>query len=118
MEKESEQTIISYLVSIVCERYSEIIRYNDLSKLQMHMLYLIYQNTIKWINDIGKTEEGQYQLLNTFSIEEACNVEKYRGAPVNNKLVSVAASKTGFLVFLGYLYARRRLLMKNRFLLL
>ena len=104
VEKESEQTIISYLVSIVCERYSEIIRYNDLSKLQMHMLYLIYQNTIKWINDIGKTEEGQYQLLNTFSIEEAYNVEKYRGAPVNNKLVSVAASKTGFLVFLGYLW--------------
>ena len=52
-ETEKEQTIASYLVGVACEKYGEIINYNDLSDLQLHMLNLIYQNTLRWLSEIG-----------------------------------------------------------------
>ena len=39
----TEQTIASYLSGIVCEKYGEIVKYNELSDLQTHMLNMIYQ---------------------------------------------------------------------------
>lgn len=100
----TEQTIASYLVSIVCEEYGEIINNNDLSDLQTHMLNLIYQNTIRWINEIGKTVDGQYQLLNTFSIDEVSKIAGYRGLSVDDRLFNMAECKMTFLFFLAYLW--------------
>lgn len=57
VKTKTEQTIVSYLVSIVCEEYGEIINNNDLSDLQIRILNLIYKNTIQWINKIGETVE-------------------------------------------------------------
>lgn len=100
----TEQTIASYLVGIVCEKYWEIINNSDISDLQIDMLNLIHQNTIRWINEIGKTMDGQYQLLNTFSMEEIGIITDYRRLSVDDRLIKMAESKTGFLVFLSYLW--------------
>lgn len=100
----TEQTIASYLVGNVCEKYGEIINNNDLSDFHTLMLNLIFQNTIRWINEIGKTVDGQYQLVNTFSMDEVSKIAVYRGASVDTRLINMAESKTAFLVFLGYLW--------------
>ena len=100
----TEQTIASYLVSIVCEEYGEVINHNDLSDLQTHMLNLIYQNTIRWINEMSKTVDGQYQLLNTLSVDEAGKIAGYRGAIVDDRLRCMAECKRDFLNFLSYLW--------------
>lgn len=100
----TEQTIANYLAGVVCEEYGEIINNNDLSDLQTHMLNLIYQNTMRWINEIGKTVDGQYQLLNTFSTDDANKVAAYKEASVDDRFIYMAECKTAFLVFLDYLW--------------
>lgn len=95
----TEQTIVAYLIGIACEEYGEIIKYNKLSDLQTCMLNLIYQNTIKWINEIGKSVEGQCQLLNTFSIDDASKIASYREATLNDRLQYMAECKTFLFVF-------------------
>lgn len=100
----TEKTIANYLVGVICEEYGEIINNNDLSDLQTHMLNQIYQNTLQWINKIGKTVEGQYQLLNTFSRDDISKVAAYRGAIVDDRFTYMTECKTAFLDFLDYLW--------------
>ncbi len=100
----TEQTIANYLVGVVCEEYGEIINNNNLSDLQTHILNLIYQNTTRWINEIGKTVDGQYQLLNTFSTDSASKVAVYREASIDDRFIYMAECKTAFLVCLDYLW--------------
>lgn len=100
----TEQTIASYLVGIVCDRYGEIINNNDFSDLQTNMLNLIYRNTERWINEIGNTVDGQYQLLNTLSIDEVSKITDYKGWPVDIRLLKMAECKYNFCCFLGYLW--------------
>ena len=100
----SENTITSYLVNLVCEKYGEIIDHNNLLDIQIDMLNLIYKNTIRWVNDICQTEDGQYQLLNTFSVNEVDKIADYRGATVGDKLKYMAECKRDFIDFLSYLW--------------
>lgn len=100
----TEKTIASYLAGVVCEEYAEIINNNDLSNLQTHILNRIYQNTLQWINKIGKTVDGQYQLLNTFSTDDVSKVAAYRSATVDDRFIYMTECKTAFLVFLDYLW--------------
>lgn len=104
VKTKTEQTIASYLACIVCEKYGEIISSNDLSAIQTHMLEMICQNTVRWINVIGKTVDGQYQLLNAYSADDTSKIASYREAPVDDRLLYVAECKQGFLVFLEYLW--------------
>jgi len=104
VQMKTEQTIESYLVGIVCEEYGEIINNNDLSLLQNHMLNLIYQNTVRWVNQIGKTVDGQYQLINTFSIDDASKVDSYMELSIGDRFLYIAECKQFFLVFLDYLW--------------
>lgn len=100
----TEKTITNYLVGVVCEEYGEIINNNDLSALQTIMLNRIYQNTLKWINNIAQTVDGQYQLLNTFSTDDVYKVAAYRGEIVDNRFIYMTECKTAFLTFLDYLW--------------
>lgn len=100
----TEQTIASYLTGIVCEKYGEIINNNDLSDIQTHMLNMIYRNTIRWINKIGKTVSGQYQLVNTYSADDISKITDYKGESVEARLLYIAECKQHFLVFLEYLW--------------
>ena len=103
-ETKTEQTIANYLVGVVCEEYGEIINYNNLSVLQTHMLNLIYQNTIRWINESGRTVNGQHRLLNTISTDDVSKVSGYRKATVEDRLIYMAECKSAFQVFLDYLW--------------
>lgn len=86
VETKTEETIASYLTGLVCEKYGEIVNNNDkLSDLQVRMLSLIYKNTLRWINSIGKNVEGQYQLINTLSTWEASKVAGYKVKPIKNR---------------------------------
>lgn len=100
----TEQTIASYLAGIVCEKYGEIIKSNDLSDIQTHMLNMIYQNTMRWINKIGQTVDGQYQLVNTYSTDDVGKIAAYKGMPVDARLLYIAECRQHFLVFLEYLW--------------
>ncbi len=104
VKTKTEQTIVSYLSGIVCEKYGEIINNNNLSDIQTHMLNMICQNTVRWINEIGKTVDGQYQLLNTYSTDDVSKMAGYREIPVDDRLLYVAECKQGSLVFLEYLW--------------
>lgn len=100
----TELTIASYLAGIVCDEYEEIINNNALSDIQIRMLNMICQNTVRWINEIGKTADGQYQLLNTYSADDVSKIAGYRGTSIDGRLLYVAECKQGFLVFLKYLW--------------
>lgn len=105
VETKTEETIASYLTGLVCEKYGEIVNNNDkLSDLQVRMLSLIYKNTLRWINSIGKTVEGQYQLVNTLSTWEASKVAGYKVKPIKNRLDNIIACEFTFLKFLSYLW--------------
>lgn len=104
VKTKTDETIASYLAGIVCEEYGEIINSNDLSDIQTHMLNMICQNTVRWINEIGKTVDGQYQLLNTYSVDDVSKIAGYRGTSVDGRLLYVAECKQGFIVFLEYLW--------------
>lgn len=104
VKTKTEQTIVSYLAGIVCEKYGGIINSNDLSDIQTHILNMICQNTVRWINEIGKTMDGQYQLLNTYSTDDVSKIAAYRGISVDDRLLYIAECKQGFLVFLEYLW--------------
>lgn len=100
----TEQTVISYLVGIICEKYGEIIIHNNLSDLQIYLLNLIYQKTVKWISELCQSIDGQYQLVNTISIDEVDKVSGYKRLSVENRLINMAENKRSFRVFLGYLW--------------
>ena len=103
-KRKDEQIIVSYLSGVVCEEYGEIINHNELSDMQIHMLNIICKNTLQWVNEIAKTIDGQYQLLNTYSVDESSKVNKYRRASVDDRLIYIAECKQNFLVFLEYLW--------------
>ena len=104
VQTESNKTIVSYLVGIVCYEFGEIINNDNLSDLQVKMLNLIYKNTLQWIGSIAATEHGQYQLLNTISIDSLESVKGYKNAPINDRLLCMAECKPNFQLFLDYLW--------------
>lgn len=99
-----EQEITSYLTDLVCEIYSEIITYENLSDLQICMLNLIRKNTIQWINTISKTVDGQYQFVNTFSVEESERITDFKTETVNIRFRYITECKRDFHNFLRYLW--------------
>lgn len=100
----TEQTIANYLVGIVCEEYGEIINNNAFSEFQIHILNRIYQNTLRWVNEMGKDVDFQYQLFNTLSTDEASKIINYKGASVDERIIYMAECKATFLVFIDYLW--------------
>ena len=104
VQMKTERTIASYLVGGVAEVYEEIINHNDLSELQLGMIGRIYQKTVQWIEDIGMTPEGQYQLLNTLSRDEVSKIVGYKEKTIGDRLISMAECKEAFGSFLKYLW--------------
>lgn len=103
-QTKTERTIASYLVAGVAEEYEQIIRHNTLSELQQEMLGRIYQKTVHWIGNIGATPEGQYQLLNTLSQDEAGKIAGYPEKSIDKRLLAMAECKEAFTDFLNYLW--------------
>ena len=99
-----EKEITGYLTDLVCEIYSEIITYENLSDLQICMLNLICKNTIQWINTISQTVDGQYQFVNTFSVEESKRIADFKTETVNTRFRHITECKRDFHNFLRYLW--------------
>lgn len=104
VQTKTENTIVSYMVGIASEVYGEIISNNTLSDLQTHILNLIYHNTVVWIEGIAKTVEGQYKLLNTFSIEDEKKVSEYKVLELDARVIKIAECKSSYIVFLNYMW--------------
>ena len=104
VENKTEKTIVSYLAGIASELYGEIINNNSLSDLQIHILNLIYHNTVTWLENIAITVGGQYKLLNTFSTEDERIVSEYRGLSLDARLLKLAECKSSYIVFLSYMW--------------
>ena len=100
----TEQAITNYLVGRIVETYGILIHHNDLTDLQLKMLNRIYQHTIPWIAGITETADGQYQMLNTLSKDEASRVARYNNKSIEGKLTSIAECKDAFREFLKYLW--------------
>lgn len=100
----TEQTIVNYLIGVVCEEYGEIIKNNKLSDLQTHMLNQIYRNTLHWIKQFYQTVDEQYRLINTFSTDEYIKIADYRRKSVDDRLLDMAECKSAFVVFIKYLW--------------
>lgn len=100
----TEQSIASYLVAAASEEYETIVKRNDLSDLQLDMLNRIYKKTIQWIGQIGATPAGQYQLLNTFSTDEASEIAAFQSKDIDGRLRCMAECKGEYHVFLDYLW--------------
>lgn len=102
----TEQNIASYLVDVVCQEYGVILDENkeSFSELQAVILEQIFQNTVSWINEIGATVEGQYQLVNTFSTEDADRIADYKKRDIDGRLVEIAQCFDNFKLFLDYLW--------------
>lgn len=99
-----ERTIAGYLVGAASEEYERIMKRNDLSQLQVEMLERIYRNTVRWLAEAGATVEGQYQLLNTLSTDEADEIAGYEEMDPADQLNCIAACKRDFRIFLDYLW--------------
>ena len=104
VKNKKESTIVSYLVGIASELYGEIINYNPLSDLQIHILNLIYHNTVTWLENIANTVGGQYELLNTFSTDDERKVFEYKLLSLDARLLKMAECKSSYIVFLSYMW--------------
>lgn len=102
----TEQTIASYLVDVVCEEYGVILHENKESFLELHTYILeqIFQNTVQWINKIGATIEGQYQLVNTLSTKDADALADYKARDIESRLIEITQCYDNFKLFLDYLW--------------
>lgn len=104
VKNKKESTIVSYLVGIASELYGEIINNNPLSDLQIHILNLIYHNTVTWLENIANTVGGQYKLLNTFSTEDERKVSEYKVLSLDARLLKMAECRSSYIVFLSYMW--------------
>lgn len=99
-----EDTIACYLAGVACDEYGEIVKNNDLSALQSDMLNLIFQKTVQWISAVCSTVDGQYQFLNTISVEDGDRINEYKKKTVTGKLRTMAECRYAFISFLDYLW--------------
>ena len=100
----TEQTIVNYLAGLVCEVYGSVVEHNELSDLQENMLNQIYQKTLCWISKVAETVEGQYQILNTCSMDEEETVTAYKTESIADRLLDMAECKMSISSFLKYLW--------------
>lgn len=104
VQTKTERTIASYMVGMVTEVYDEIISNNDLSDLQSEILNRICRKTRCWISSFASTLEGQQQMVNTFSVDEAKNIAGYAQLDIGARMIAIAECKYGFTCFLKYLW--------------
>ena len=104
LQTKTEETIVSYLVGIACEKYNSIVLNNEFSEWDQQMLYLISRKTIKWIKETANNLEGQQRLLNTISTEEANWLENFDKKSIEQRFGCIMESKNSFRLFLAYLW--------------
>ena len=99
-----DNAITGYLIECVQDKYNNIVSRNKFDDFQNHMIRQIYENTIQWISEITKDEDGQYQLLYTISTKELYRIAEYKNKKPFEKLLSMAECSSAFGTLLGYLW--------------
>lgn len=97
-------SIALYLSGMVTQTYGLISNHNELNALQAKMLDRIQWHTSNWIKKIAQTAEGQYQLMNTLSKDEADTIAGFNEDSEDGKLRTIAECKDAFREFLKYLW--------------
>lgn len=100
----SEESIINYLVGVVCGVYENIVDYNELSKIQLNMLTRIFRNTVLWVREIGKDALSQQQLVYTCSDREFIDVKSYSEYSIEKRFSYITETKSFFENFIKYLW--------------
>lgn len=100
----TDELIVSYLVGKASETYEDIIIHNELSELQINMMGLIYQNTVKWITTVADKLEGQYKLLYTFSRDECKYILNYKSLQLDERAKKIFECKDTYILFLKYMW--------------
>ena len=104
VQTKTDMTIASYLVGIATEVTEEITEYNTLSDLQIDMLTWINRYTTRWICNICKDRDSQYQLLNTLSQDAASRFADYENTTVDDRLSLMKECRDSFISFLSYFW--------------
>ena len=102
--QKNEQTIISYMIGVINELFDSIATRNDLTPLNAHMLQLICENTIVWITSLCNTIDGEYQLFNTISKDEANKIAEFKSLPAEDRLTRLISCTVLFETFLKYMW--------------
>ncbi len=101
----SSQHIIGYVNSHVWEQYVNILEENpELEDSYIEILNQIVRNTQTWFSTILSTQEGQFQLINTVSLEAYDKVSDYNNLPDNKKITRIIKCSDGIQTFLFYLW--------------
>ena len=99
----TDELIVSYLVGKASETYEDIIIHNELDELQINMMDLIYQKTVKWITTVADKSDGQYKLLYTFSRDEYRDISNYKSLQLDKRAKKIFECKDTYILFLKYM---------------
>ena len=100
----TDELIVSYLVGKASETYEDIIIHNELDELQINMMDLIYQKTVKWITTVADKSDGQYKLLYTFSRDEYRDISNYKSLQLDKRAKKIFECKDTYILFLKYMW--------------
>lgn len=105
IQDKTEDHMIAYVTSCVLEQYTSILTENpDLDKEYIKLLDQIVKNTQNWISKMLSTEEGQFQLLNTISLQSYDNIRGYSQLQTSGKVFKIIGCSDNLQTFLFYLW--------------
>lgn len=105
IQDKTEDHMTAYVTSCVLEQYTSILIDNpDLDEYYIKLLDQIVKNTQNWISEILSTEEGQFQLLNTISLESYDNIKGYAKLRTSQKVFKIIRCSDNLQTFLFYLW--------------
>lgn len=105
IQDKTEDHMTAYVTSCILEQYTSILIDNpDLEENYIKLLDQIVKNTQNWIFEILSTEEGQFQLLNTISLESYDNIKGYAKLRTSQKVFKIIRCSDNLQTFLFYLW--------------
>jgi hypothetical protein len=105
MENCEESAIAFWLMVCIQNTYSEVMRCNpSLSHEDLLLLAKIKEYSLVWFSDLSATSEGQYKILNTFSLCEAEELKDWSCKSGSNKLIIVLRNQSSIQNALKYFW--------------
>ena len=105
IQDKTEDHMIAYVISCVLEQYTSILKDNpDLDENYIKLLDQIVKNSQNWLSEILSTEDGQFQLLNTISLESYDNIKGYAKLRTSQKVFKIIRCADNLQTFLFYLW--------------
>lgn len=100
-----ENHIVSYLKSIAAQVLGDVFKYNEgLSLEQSKIINGIYMYTLEWLGELGSSDQGQLQLVNTLSDKSVEDIHCFVYESVDSRLLIIAECKRAIKQFLKYFW--------------